>query len=608
MMGTYSMRLAAFAFLLLIPFTAQAAPVHGIALVGEPALPKDFPYFPYVNPDAPKGGEVVTAAIGSFDSFNPFILRGAPAAAAARVYDTLMTHSDDEPETAYAHLAEDVDVAPDHLSVAFDLRPEAHFNDGHPVTAEDVVWTFETLLKDGRPNYRQYYADVASVAAQGAHRVVFRFKSAENRELPQILGDMPVLPKHWWASRDFTKPLTEAPLGSGPYRITKFEMGRSVTLERVRDYWAQNLPTARGLNNFDVIRSEYYRDATVALEAFKAGQVDWRIENIAKNWATAYDFPAVEKGLVRKLMFTRNLPTGMQGFVMNTRRAIFANKLVRAALVQAFDFEWMNKNLFYGRYARTNSYFSNSDFASSGLPQGEERAVLEAYRDKLPPDIFTTPFTLPVTDGSGNNRLQLRAALALLENAGWRVVDRKLVDSSGKQFTFEILLDAPTFERVALPYAQLLEKLGMKVNVRTVDPAQYQRLSDSYDFDMTVSVFGQSDSPGNEQRDYWSCQSKNTEGGANLAGVCEPAVDALINKIVTAQTRPELITLVRALDRVLLAGNYVVPHWHSEDLTIAAWDRFGIPSQKTRAGTDINTWWVDPAKAAVVDAARRGAQ
>ncbi len=601
------MRLATFALLLLSPFAALAAPTNGIALVGTPQLPKDFPYFPYVNPDAPKGGEVVTAAIGSFDSFNPFILRGAPAGASARVYDTLMVHSDDEPETGYVHLASSVELSPDHLSVAFELHPEAHFNDGHPVTSDDVVWTFNTLLKDGRPNFRQYYSDVASVEAVGPHRVVFHFKTAENRELPQILGDMPVLPKHWWAGRDFTKPLTEAPLGSGPYRITKFEMGRSVTLERVKDYWAQNLPTARGLNNFDIIRTEYYRDATVALEAFKAGQVDYRMENIAKNWATAYDFPAVEKGLVKKMTFERHLPTGMQAFAMNTRRAIFADRRVRAAMVQAFDFEWMNKNLFFGRYARTSSYFSNSDFASSGLPQGNELAILQKYKDKLPPEIFTTPYTLPVTDGSGNNRAQLRAALGLLEQAGWRVVDRKLVDAKGQQFTFEILLDAPTFERVALPYAQVLEKLGMKVNVRTVDPAQYQRLSDSYDFDMTVVVYGQSDSPGNEQRDYWSCQSAKTEGGANMMGVCDPVVEDLVGQIIKAQDRPTLIALTRALDRILLYGQYVVPQWHSEELNIAAWDRFGIPDKKTRAGTDIAAWWVDPAKAAVVDAAKHGA-
>ena len=592
---------------LTVPLCAHAqTKTHGIALVGTPALPPDFPYFPYVNPNAPKGGTVVTAALGSFDSFNPFILRGTPSGAAGMVFETLTVSSDDEPETGYAHLAKDIEVAPDHLWVAFDLRPEARFQDGHPLTSDDVVWTFETLIKDGRPIYRQYYGDVSSVVAEGPHRVVFHFKNAGNRELPQILGQLPVLPKHWWAGRDFSKPLTEPPLGSGPYRVASFEMGRSVTLERVKDYWAANLPIARGMYNFDVMRFDYYRDSTVSLEAFKAGQTDWRVENIAKNWATAYDFPAVEKGLVRKISFDRHLPTGMQAFGFNTRRAIFADRRVRAALIQAFDFEWMNKNLFFGHYVRTQSYFSNSDFASSGLPTGDELALLEKYRDTLPPELFTMPYTLPVTDGSGNNRAQLKSALALLEQAGWKVVDRKLVDASGKQFSFEILLDQPTFERVALPYVQSLEKLGIKASVRTVDPAQYERLMDTFDYDMAVTLVGQSDSPGNEQRDFFSCAAAKAEGGANYTGVCDKAVDGLIESVIAAKDRPQLITAVRALDRVLLWGNYVVPHWHYEHLDMAVWDRFGIPDKKMRLGADPNTWWVDPAKAAVIDAARGG--
>ena len=589
------------------PITSHAQTItHGIAQVGTPELPPDFPYFPYVNPNAPKGGSVTLAAIGSFDSFNPVILRGTPAAAAGMVFETLTVESGDEPETEYAHLAKDIEVAPDHLSVAFDLRPEARFQDGHPLTSEDVIWTFQTLIKDGRPSYRQYYGDVISVVAEGPHRVVFHFKSAENRELAQIVGQLPVLPKHWWAGRDFSKPLTEPPLGSGPYRIASFEMGRSITLELVKDYWGVNLPTQRGLNNFDTIRTEYYRDSTVALEAFKAGQVDWRIENIAKNWATAYDFPAVEKGLVRKLSFDRHLPTGMQAFGINTRRAIFQNRLVRAALIQAFDFEWMNKNLFFGHYTRTQSYFSNSSFASSGLPEGDEKALLEKYRASLPPELFTTPYMLPVTDGSGNSRPQLKAALALLEQAGWKVVDRKLVNAKGEQFSFEILLGQPTFERVALPYVQNLEKLGMKVSVRTVDPAQYEQLMDSFDYDMAVVAIGQSDSPGNEQRDFWSCEASKAQGSTNAMGVCDPVVEDLIAAVVAAQDRPHLITATRALDRVLLWGNYVVPQWHYEHLDIAAWDRFGIPDKKVRVGTDVNSGWIDPAKAAVVDAARGG--
>ena len=590
--------------------SAAAQPTRStrLALVGEPALPEGFTHFPYVNPNAPKGGELTTAAIGSFDSFNPFIVRGSPAAAAGRVFETMMMRSADEPDSAYVHVATAVEVPADRMSVAFDLNPAARFQDGHPLTAEDVVWTFDTLREHGRPFFRQYYADVAVAEAEGPLRVVFRFKTNENRELPQILGEMPILPKHWWAGRDFSAPLSDPPLGSGPYRIARFEMGRTVVLERVRDYWGAKLSTSVGLANFDTIRTEYFRDATVALEAFKAGQVDYRVENIAKNWATSYDFPAVERGLVKKVGFRRNLPAGMQGFAMNGRRAIFTDKRVREALVQVFDFEWMNKNLFYGTYLRTGSYFSNSTFASTELPKGAELALLERYRDRLPPEVFTTEFKLPVTDGSGNNRAGLRRALDLLKSAGWNIVDRKLVNAKGEQFAFQILLDQPSFERVALPYVQSLERLGMDVRVRTVDPSQYQQRMDAFDYDMTDVAIGQSDSPGNEQSEFWTCKSANQEGSSNHMGICDPAVDALVGEVLAARDRAHLETATRALDRVLLAGYYIVPNWHSETLNIAYWDRFGIPQQKVRAGTVIDAWWLDASRAAVTDAARRTAQ
>ena len=592
------------------PAMAQTAPtrMHGMALVGEPMLPPDFMNFPYVNPDAPKGGDVSTAAIGSFDSFNPFIVRGTPAAASARVYETLTVRSADEPEAAYAHLASVIEVPADHMSVAFDLRPEARFQDGHPLRSDDVVWTFNSLREKGRPFYRQYYADVESVEADGPLRVVFHFKNNTNRELAQIVGEMPVLPKHWWESRDFSKPLTEPPLGSGPYRIGRFEMGRTLVLERVKDYWGANLPTAIGLSNFDTIRTEYYRDATVALEAFKAGQVDWRIENSAKNWATAYDFPALEKGLVKKEAVLTRLPTGMQGYAINTRRPLFTDRRVRAALIEVFDFEWMNKNLFYDNYTRTSSYFSDSDFASSGLPQGGELALLDRFRDKLSPDVFTKPFKLPVTDGSGNNRAGLRRALDLLKEAGWTIVDRKLVNAKGEPFRFEILLRDPAFERIALPYVQSLERLGMDVRVRTVDAAQYQRLLDLFDYDMTDVVIGESDSPGNEQMELWSCTAAKMEGSNNTMGICDPVVDALVGEILAAHDRQRLVAATRALDRVLLASSYVVPQWHLSAVRIAYWDRFGRPAQKVRSGVDLNTWWLDAAKAAITDPARRMGQ
>ena len=472
---------------------------YGLSLLEPLALPANFPYLPYVNPLAIKGGEVALSAVGTFDSFNPFIVRGTPAGDVSRVWDTLLRTNADEPEAAYGHLAETIEIPNDHMGVAFELRPEARFNDGTPVTSEDVAWTLETLRSQGRPFYREYYGDVSDVTTEGPSRVVFHFKSAKNRELPLILGQMPVLPKHWWAGRDFTRPLTDPPLGSGPYRVDHFEFGRSLSMARVKDWWARDLPTGIGLYNFDVRRTEYFRDATVALEAFKAGQIDFREENVAKDWATAYDFPAVQKGLVKKELIRHHLPTGMQGFAMNTRRAIFKDVRVRHALALAFDFEWENANLFYGAYTRTESYFSNSDLASSGVPTGDELTLLDKYRDQLPPQLFTQPFKLPVTDGSGNNRDELRHALALLEDAGWKVVDQKLVDANGNQMSFEILLDEPAFERVTLPYVQWLARLGIDARVRTVDDAQYQRLMDSYDYDMAVVAIDESDSPGNEQ-------------------------------------------------------------------------------------------------------------
>jgi len=580
-----------------------SAPMVGFALFGKPALPPDFKNFPYVNPDAPKGGEIVLGATGSFDNFNPFILRGHAAAESARVYDTLLRESADEPSTGYGHLAASMEVAPDRLSAAYNLRPEAKFQDGVPVTADDVVWTFETLRASGRPYYRQYYADVTGATVEGPHRVVFHFKG-ESRELPLIVGEMPVLPKHWWAGRDFTAPLTDAPLGSGPYRVDHFDMGRTTVLALVPDYWARDLPTARGLNNFGTIRTEYFRDSTVEMEAFKSGQIQYRNENSSKNWSTGYDFPAVQQGLVIKESFRHHLPTGMQTFAMNSRRTVFAERRVREAIAQVFDFQWTNKNLFYGMYTRTNSYFSNSDLASSGLPEGDELALLSQYRDKLPADLFTQPFKLPETDGSGNNREGLRRALGLLKDSGWEIKDRKLVNKDGQQMSFEILSNDPAYERVETPYVQWLARLGIDARVRSVDPAQYQHRLDSFDFDMTMAVFPESDFPGNEQRDYWTCQSSRMQGGANLMGICDPVVDALVDKVIASPDHEHLITNTRALDRVLLWGWYGVPNWYYQYLNVAHWNRFGHPTVAVRSGNVLDAWWVDPKLAAATDAAR----
>lgn len=616
--------------LLLLICTATAAraddgPVNrsnAIAILAKPALPEDFPYFPYVNPNAPKGGEVTLASIGTFDSFNPFILRGTSAAgqvspwvilpggsgsgsSIGHIWESLLASSADEVATGYGHIAQTIEMPASKLWVAFELRPEAKFSDGVPLTAEDVAWTFNTLLAQGRPSFRIQMADVKDVVVENPHRVVFHFKSNENRELPLILGGIPILPKHFFEGRDFTKPLMDPPVGSGPYKVASFELGRSVVFERRPDWWAANLPTAKGTNNFDRVRIEYFRDTTVAMEAFKAGQTDLRSENISKNWATAYDFPAVQKGWVIKGNFKHHLPTGMQGYIMNSRRPVFADPLVRQAMDEAFDFEWENKNLFYNSYVRTDSYFSNSDLASSGIPQGDELKLLEPYRKELPPALFTEPFKLPVTDGSGNNREQLRRALKLLEEAGWMVKDRKLVDKNGQQMSFTILLDDPSLERPALPYVQQLQKLGIDARVRTVDPAQYQHLTDDFDFDMTMIVYPESDIPGNELRDYFTCAAAKAQGSGNWGGICDPAVDALVERVVTAQDRQTLTTAARALDRVLLWRWYLVPNWDSNAFHVAYWNRFGYPDKPVRTGFNFDTWWMDPAKSAAIEAAKR---
>ena len=588
------------------PATAAEPPLrtYGLSLLGAPSLPPDFKFFPYVNPDAPKGGEVAVSNVGTFDSFNPFIVRGTAASDVFRVWDTLMMPNIDEAETAYCLLAKVIELPPDRMGVAFELRPEARFNDGTPVTAEDVAWTFETLREKGRPFYQQYYADVASVSVEGPRRVVFHFKSNLNRELPLILGQMAVLPKHWWVGREFDKPLTDPPLGSGAYRVGRFEFGRTLSMDRVPDVWSKDLPMMQGLFNFNTRRTEYFRDSTVEREAFKAGQIDFRIEDVAKEWATAYDFPAVQNGLVKKEMLTHRLPTGMQGFGMNTRRPLFQDVRVRHALAMAFDFEWENANLFYGAYTRTRSYFSNSALASSGIPEGPELELLNKYREQLPPELFTKPFELPVTDGSGNNREALRGALVLLEQAGWKVQDRKLVNADGQQFSFEILLDQPAFERVSLPYVQWLARLGIEARVRTVDPAQFQRLTDTYDYDMIVVAIEQSESPGNEQTGYWTCGSVKPEGGYNLMGVCSPVIDDLVHQVVFAPDRAHLVVATHALDRVLLHSWYVVPHWYLQSVRVAYWDRFGRPNKPVRTGLAFDSWWIDPVRAAANDAAR----
>jgi microcin C transport system substrate-binding protein len=577
---------------------AQGRGVNGpaISMYGDLKYGPGFKHFQYANPDAPKGGDVKMAAFGTFDTLNPFTLKGVPAAGLGELFDSLMVGAADESFSYYGLVAETIETPADRSWVTFTLRPEARFHDGTPMTADDVIWTFETLKTKGQPFFRSYYANVAKVEKLGDRKVKFAFGAGDNRELPLILGQLPVLSKAHWSKRDFEKTTLEPGLGSGAYKIESFEPGRSITYRRVKDYWAAKLPVKVGTDNFDTIRYDYYRDTNVAIEALKAGQYDVRMENVAKNWATAYTGPAVAQGKLKKEEIKNEIPTGMQGFVFNTRRPVFQDARVRRALAHAWDFEWTNKNLFYGSYTRTKSYFSNSELASSGLPSPDELAILEPFRGKVPEEVFTKEYQPPVTDGSGNNREGAREALRLLAEAGWTVKGGKLANAKGEPLAFEILIDEPTWERIVLPYVKNLERLGVNARVRNVDAAQYQKRIDEYDFDMLVTVWRQSLSPGNEQRDFWGSAAATTPGTRNLAGIRDPSVDKLIELLIQAPDRKALITRTRALDRVLLWGHYVIPHFHLQAFRVAHWDRFSRPAVAPKYTFGFDTWWVDPKK------------
>lgn len=584
--------LTALAVLSALPAVAQ--PNQGIAMHGAPKYGPDFKHFDYVNPDAPKGGTVKLAATGSFDNFNGFIIKGEAAVGLGGIYDTLLTSSADEAFSEYGLLAETVETPKDRSWVQFVLRKEARWHDGKPVTADDVIWTFETLLKKGDPSYRYYYADVARAEKIDDRTVRFVFKNNRNRELPLIIGQMAVLPKHYWQGKDFARTTLDPPLGSGPYKIDAFEPGRYVSYRRVADYWGRNLPVNVGRNNFGMIRYDYYRDTTVQVEAFKAGDFDFRNENESKTWATAYDIPAVKQGLIKKIEVKHNRTAGMQGFVYNTRRDIFKDPRVRQALATAFDFEWSNKNLFYGQYTRTRSYFDNSELAATGLPGPDELKILEPFRGRIPDRVFTTEYNPPKMKGDGRIRSNLRQGDRLLKEAGWVIRDNVRVNkATGQALEFEILLVSPAFERIALPFVKNLERLGVIAHVRTVDSAQYLRRLETFDFDMLTFVWGQSQSPGNEQLGYWGSAAAKQNGSRNFAGVSDPVVDKLIAGIIAAPDRKSLITHTRALDRVLQWGFYVIPHWHLSYDRLIFWDKFGRPKVTPTSGAQFNTWWVN---------------
>ena len=590
---------------------AEDARRHAASLVGEPKYAADFKNFDWVDPAAPKGGRVRQFAQGTFDSLNRYPAQGQPAAGLELVYDRLFASSPDEASTSYGMIAEWVSYPPDFSSATFGLRPNARFNDGHPVTPDDVLFSLDALKKVS-PLYSTYYQHVTKVVQTGPNEVRFEFDAKDNRELPQIASELPILPKHWWDGktasgepRDLAKSSLEPPLGSGPYKVKSFEAGRSIVYERVKDWWAADLPVAKGQWNFDEIDFTYYRDRIAPFEAFKKGDIDYWPENSAKSWATEFDFDAVRRGFVKKEQFPVMRVAPMQAFVMNLRRPVFQDVRVRRAVNLAFDFDWANKNLFYGQYTRLKSYFDNSELASSGLPQGRELEILNDVKADLPPELFTTEWKAPSSASPEEARRNLGAAAKLLAEAGYTSKGGTMVNAAGQPLAFEILLDNPVFDRVVQPFKANLEKLGMRVTIRQVDSAQYERRTSDFDYDVIVGTTAQSESPGNEQRTYFGSAGADTKGGRNLAGIKNKAIDAIIEKVVFARDRADLVAATHALDRALLWNFYVVPQWHLPAERIAYWDIFNRPATLPSRGVDfLQSWWFDATKAKALASAR----
>lgn len=575
---------------------------HGLSSFGTLKYPADFKHFDYVNADAPKGGKLTTiptSSILTFNQFNPFILRGDPAAGVdILIYDTLMARAQDEPDAVYGLVAESAELADDKMSVTFHLRPEARFRDGSPVTADDVVFTLTTLKEKGHPRYQLSLRDVIDATAVDPHTVRYRFRGENVRDLPLIVAGLPIFSKAYYTAHDFLKETLDPPVGSGPYEIADFRQGSFITYRRRKDYWAKDLPVNKGRYNFDEIRFEYYRDRAVALEAFKAHAYDLREEFTSKSWATEYDFPAVRNGQVKRVTLPDGRPSGAQGLFINTRREKFADVRVRKALDYAFDFEWTNKTLFYGLYTRTASYFENSDLKAEGLPSPEELALLEPYRNRLPAEVFGEAYQPPVTDGSGRSRQNVRIASKLLDEAGWVLKDGVRRNAKGETLDIEFLVEDPVTERILGPYSGKLNDLGLRTSLRRIDPAQEQERLKTYDFDMLTQRYSLSPTPGPEVRAFWSSEAAKQDGSFNLAGIADPVVDALIEKILNAKNREELRTACRAIDRVLRVGHYWVPEWFKAVHHVAMWDKFSFPQTTPKYDDGIlDTWWYDEEKA-----------
>jgi microcin C transport system substrate-binding protein len=590
--------------------TGEPAWRHGLSMFGDLKYSADFKSFDYVNPDAPKGGTVRQIAVGTFDNFNVVVngFKGYIAGGVGSIYETLLTDSNDEAASMYGMLAESVSHPEDRSFVKFRLRANARWHDGKPITPEDVIYSFD-MFRQHSPMQRAYYRHVVKAEKTGDNEITFTFDSPGNRELPSIIGQLTVLPKHWWEGtdtqgrkRDISATTLEIPLGSGPYRIKEFVAGRSLVLERVADYWGDKIPVNVGQNNFDQIRYEYFRDDTIALEAFKGDQIDWIFERSANSWNTRYDFPAVRENRVIKDKFPTANIGRMQGYVFNLRRPLFADARLRRAFNYAYDFEEMNRQLSFGEYQRDKSYFDGTDLASSGLPEGLELQILDTVRDKVPPEVFTKPYENPVGGNPEAVRNNLREATRLLKEAGFEIRDRKLVGPNGEPVSVEFLSQDQGDERGILFYKPNLEKLGLTVTVRTVDDVQYQNRLRNFDFDIVSNVWPQSLSPGNEQRDFFGSQVADTPGSRNVGGIKNPAVDALIERIIFAKNREELVASCKAMDRIMLWNFYVVPQFILGYMRAARWDRFSHPEPLPKYGISgfPNLWWWDADKAAKI--------
>ncbi|GEK52600.1 extracellular solute-binding protein [Vreelandella venusta] len=572
--------------------------VHGLSLYNSPQLPADFAYFPHVNPSAPKGGTITRTAVGgSFDSTNPFIIRGTPATGISHIYDSLMVSNPGEPFSLYGLLAEGVRLDPERRWIEFDLRPEARFQDGEPVTAYDVVFSLNLLREEGNPFYSSYYAGVERAVALNDHQVRFEFNDTDSRELPLIVAQLPILPRHYWEPRDFSSPTLDAHPGSGPYRISEVDPGRRIVYQRDDNYWGKDLPVNVGRYNIDRVVYEYYRDRDIAWEAFKAGLTDFRTDARAATWAIGYDnFPAYQDGLIKRITVPDVNPSMMQAFVFNLRKEKFQDPKVREALSLTFDFPWLNTNIFYGTYRRTESFFQNSEMEATGTPSEEELALLEPFREALIDShhserLFTDP--LPIEHPT-ELRERLRLALDLLRDAGYRVEDGVLINTeTGRPLTLEVLLYDSGLERVVQPMLRNMARLGVQTSLRIVDINQYLNRVRSYDYDMVISHFPQSNNPGNEQRDFWTSAAAEAPQSRNRMALAHPAVDALVEQLIRADDREMLDTITQALDRVLRWGFYVIPHYHSGETRIAVWDKFGYPEPFPAYAMDLDAWWVN---------------